>query len=56
MRRQPKKNITKVNKSQKIYGNMVRKNYQKTILEKEPVFPKPLEYDDIDKAVFNLGT
>ena len=54
MRKQPKKNITKVNKSQKIYGNMVRKNYQKTILEKAPVFPKPLEYDDIDNAVFNF--
>lgn len=54
MKRQPKKNITKVNKSQKIYGNMVRKNYQKTILEKAPVFPKPLEYDDIDNAVFNF--
>ena len=33
MRRQPKKNITKVNKSQKIYGNMLKKSYQKTILE-----------------------
>lgn len=54
MRRQPKKNITKVNRAQEIYGNMVKKNYQKTILEKTPVFPKPLEYDDIDKAVFEF--
>ena len=54
MRRQPKKNITKVNRTQKIYGNMVKKSYQKTILEKAPVFPKPLEYDDIDKAVFDF--
>ena len=54
MRRQPKKNITKVNRAQKIYGNMVKKSYQKTILEKAPVFPKPLEYDDIDKAVFDF--
>ena len=54
MRRQPKKNITKVNRTQKIYGNTVRKSYQKTILEKAPVFPKPLEYDDIDKAVFDF--
>lgn len=54
MRRQPKKNMTKVNRAQKIYGNMVKKSYQKTILEKAPVFPKPLEYDDIDKAVFDF--
>lgn len=54
MRRQPKKNITKVNRAQKIYGNMVKKSYQKAILEKAPVFPKPLEYDDIDKAVFDF--
>lgn len=54
MRRQPKKNITKVNRTQKIYGNTVRKSYQKIILEKAPVFPKPLEYDDIDKAVFDF--
>ena len=54
MRRQPKKNITKVNRTQKIYGNTVRKSYQKNILEKAPVFPKPLEYDDIDKAVFDF--
>lgn len=54
MRRQPKKNMTKVNRPQKIYGNMVKKSYQKTILEKAPVFPKPLEYDDIDKAVFDF--
>ena len=33
---------------------MVKKSYQKTILEKAPVFPKPLEYDDIDKAVFDF--
>lgn len=54
MRRQPKKNITKVNNLQKKYGNIIRKGYQKTILEKAPIFPKPLEYDDIDKAVFDF--
>lgn len=54
MRRQPKKNITKINKSQGIYGNMVKKSYQKTILEKAPIFPKSLEYDDIDSAVFDF--
>ena len=54
MRRQPKKNITKVNKSQKIYGNMLKKSYQKTILEKAPIFPKSLEYNDIDSAVFEF--
>lgn len=54
MRRQPKKNITKINKPQGIYGNMVKKSYQKTILEKAPIFPKSLEYDDIDSAVFDF--
>lgn len=54
MRRQPKKNITKINKPQGIYGNMVKKSYQKTILEKAPIFPKSLEYDDIDSTVFDF--
>ena len=54
MRRQPKKNLTKVNKAQGLYGNRLRKTYQKTILEKAPIFPNALEYDDIDKAVFDF--
>jgi len=31
-----------------------RLSYQKTILEDAPVFPKPLNYDDIDKAMFEF--
>ena len=54
MRTQPKKNITQIIKYKAIEGNLVRKQYQNTILEKAPIFPKPLEYDDIDNAVFNF--
>lgn len=54
MRKQPKKNITQPNKYKSYFGNMVRKSYQNTILEKAPIFPKPLEYDDIDKAMFDF--
>lgn len=35
-------------------GMARRISYQKTILEKAPVFPKPVEYSDIDKAVFEM--
>lgn len=54
MRTQPKKKITQINKNKTVFGNMVRKGYQNKILEKAPIFPKPLEYDDIDKAVFEF--
>ena len=54
MRTQPKKNLTIVNEYWRKRGNAVRKGYQNAILEKAPVFPKPLEYDDIDKAVFDF--
>ena len=54
MRTQPKKNLTPVHKTREKYGNMVRKGYQNRILDKAPIFPKPLEYDDIDKAVFDF--
>ena len=54
MRTQPKKNITQPHRYKAIQGRMVRKQYQNRILEKAPIFPKPLEYDDIDKAVFDF--
>lgn len=54
MRTQPKKNLTIPNRYNGRYGNAVRKGYQNRILEKAPVLPKPLEYDDIDKAVFDF--
>ena len=54
MRTQPKKNLTKVNKYNTKRGNIIRIGYQNTILNKAPVFPKPLEYDDIDKAMFDF--
>lgn len=54
MRGQPKRNITQPNRYKGKYGNMVRKGYQNRILEKAPILPKPLEYDDIDKAMFDF--
>ena len=54
MRIQPKKNLTLPNRYKEKRGNMIRKDYQNRILEKAPIFPKPLEYDDIDKAVFDF--
>lgn len=54
MRTQPKKNLTIPNKYREKHGNMIRLGYQNKILDKAPVFPKPLEYDDIDKAVFDF--
>lgn len=54
MRTQPKKNITKINNYNIPYGNFVRKQYQNVILKNATVFPKPLEYDDIDNAVFDF--
>ena len=52
--RQPKKHIQPIKYSEKPFGNEVRKSYQKTILEKAPIFPKPLEYEDIDNAFFDF--
>lgn len=44
-----KENITFVDKP---YGNAQRRGYYDTIFKDAPIFPKPLEYDDIDKAFF----
>lgn len=54
MRIQPKKNLTLVKNYKGKTGNIVRKGYQNKILDKAPIFPKPLEYNDIDDAVFNF--
>lgn len=50
---QPKKNLTFVNlKTKETNGNIIRKGYAQDIVHKTPIYPKPLEYSDID-AVFN---
>lgn len=54
MRTQPKKNLTRPNRYKERHGMMVRLGYQNRILDKAPIFPKPLEYDDIDSAVFDF--
>lgn len=54
MDRQPKKYIQPVRYSDISFGNEVRKSYQKTILDKSPIIPKPLEYEDIDNAFFDF--
>lgn len=51
---QPKKYITPIKYKNKAYGNERRINYYKEILHKETEFPKPVEYEDIDKAMFEF--
>ena len=51
MRKQPKRNYTRIKLDVEPWGNDVKKSYVKTITDKETVFPKPLEYEDIDAAV-----
>lgn len=49
---QPKRNLTFVKlKQQETNGNIIRKSYAQDIVHKAPIFPKPLEYVDIDNAV-----
>ena len=46
---QPKKTITKVKLTDDtVYGKDRHRSYPKTILQDAPIFPKPLEYEDID--------
>ena len=52
---QPKKTITKVKLTDDtVYGKDRHRIYPKTILQDAPIFPKPLEYEDIDNAMFNF--
>ena len=50
----PKKYITPIKYKEKSYGRERRENYAKEIMRNEPYFPKPLEYEDIDKAVLEF--
>lgn len=52
--RQPKKYITPIKYRNNAYGNERRINYNKEIFRKQTEFPKPLEYEDIDKAMFEF--
>lgn len=48
---QPKKNMTFVNlKNTETNGILTRKSYAQDIVHKAPIYPKPLEYADIDKS------
>lgn len=51
MRKQPKRNYVGKKLDVDAWGNQVKKSYAKTITDKETVFPKPLEYEDVDAAV-----
>lgn len=52
---QPKKTITKVKLTDDtVYGKDRHRSYPKTILQDAPIFPKPLEYEDIDNTMFNF--
>lgn len=49
---QSKKNLTFTNLSNKnVYGNELRDSYAQDILKNAPIYPKPLEYADIDSSV-----
>ena len=48
---QPKRNLTFVKLTKdETNGNIIRKSYAQDIVHKAPIFPKPLEYADIDAA------
>lgn len=48
---QPKKSLTFANlKKKETNGNIIRKSYAQDIVYKAPIYPKPLEYADIDTA------
>lgn len=52
---QPKKNLTFVNlKTKETNGNIIRKSYAQDIVHKAPIYPKPLEYADIDVTFNNF--
>lgn len=53
-RTQPKKYLSKVRLKDEEFGYNRRLSYQKTILENSPIFPKTLEYDDIDNEFFKF--
>ena len=55
MRSQPKKYNSKVTLFRKDDGDNKRLANQKVILDKSSIFPKPLEYEDIDKAVTDFA-
>ena len=50
----PKQNTKFIKLKDKKYGRELRKSYSEKILNKEPILPKPLEYEDIDAAFFNF--
>lgn len=50
----PKKYINHIRYKNKIEGKDKRKSYSKDIMNNQPYFPKPLEYEDIDNAVFDF--
>lgn len=54
MKIRPKKDLKSINLTDKSKGYERRLNYAKEILSKETVFPKPLEYEDIDNSFFNF--
>lgn len=51
---QPKKYLNILKHTRKAFGDERRINYIKEIMRDEPYFPKPLTYEDIDKAFFNF--
>lgn len=54
-RQQPKKYIQKIKLVDENNGKPRRRSYGRTIMNSEPKFPRPLEYDDIDKEMFKFA-
>lgn len=54
MPQSPKKTLTKLNLKRKPFASMKRFENAKDAFEANTVFPKPVEYDDIDKAVLEF--
>lgn len=50
----PKKYLNHIRFKNKIYGKEKRESYSSDIMKNEPYFPKPLEYEDIDNAMFEF--
>lgn len=50
----PKNHLRKIKPRRRKFGKPLRKSYSENIVNKEPVFPKPLEYEDIDAAFIDF--
>lgn len=50
----PKNHLRNIKPRRRKFGKSLRKSYSENIVSKEPIFPKPLEYEDIDAAFIDF--